>query len=78
MVGLHYTQESKITTLCILPIFFLFSLCSLSVKLHSKSTMSKMLLLFTTCQFATTHVQRMAEERLPKIAMKWMPKQKGA
>ena len=22
------------------------------------------------------HVQRMAEERLPKIAMKWMPKQK--
>jgi hypothetical protein len=22
------------------------------------------------------HVQRMAEERLPKIALKWMPKQK--
>ena len=24
------------------------------------------------------HVQRMAEERLPKIALKWMPKQKRA
>ena len=24
------------------------------------------------------HVQRMAEERLPKIALKWMPKQKSA
>jgi len=24
------------------------------------------------------HVQRMAEERLPKIALKWMPKQKTA
>jgi hypothetical protein len=24
------------------------------------------------------HVQRMAEGRLPKIALKWMPKQKGA
>ena len=24
------------------------------------------------------YVQRMAEERLPKIALKWMPKQKGA
>jgi len=24
------------------------------------------------------HVQRMAEERLSKIEMKWMPKQKGA
>ena len=23
------------------------------------------------------HVQRMAEERLPKIALKWMPKQKS-
>jgi hypothetical protein len=23
------------------------------------------------------HVQRMVEERLPKIALKWMPKQKG-
>ena len=25
-----------------------------------------------------SHVQRMAEERLPKIALKWMPKQKRA
>jgi hypothetical protein len=24
------------------------------------------------------HVQRMAEGRLPKIALKWMPKQRGA
>jgi hypothetical protein len=24
------------------------------------------------------HVQRMAEERLPKVALKWMPKQKRA
>jgi len=24
------------------------------------------------------HVQRMAKERLPKIALKWMPKQKSA
>jgi hypothetical protein len=24
------------------------------------------------------HVQRMAEGRLPKVALKWMPKQKGA
>jgi hypothetical protein len=24
------------------------------------------------------HVQRMAEERLPRIALKWMPKQKRA